>query len=164
VASATLGDLSDEAGIAVELPFILTVKQMAPLGVSGHVCNLCRYDLLRGFLMSALQKVLVVDNGERASDIALSAELAGMGYASVTAPFEAADDVLALMPSPVAVVLQMPRSADWSERRRFLELASRLRKSMASNSIPVIITGGISGAAAMLQSELGARAVAAPEL
>jgi hypothetical protein len=164
VAPAALSALSDEANLTVELGFILTVKQRAPLSVSGHVSNLCLYTFLRDIVMSALQKVLVVDNGERASDMALSAELAGMGYASVTTPFEAADDVLALMPSPVAVVLQMPRSADWSERRRFLELASRLRKSLASNSIPVIITGGISGAAAMLQSELGARAVAAPEL
>ena len=70
--------------------------------------------------MNAMPKVLVVDSGERAPDGALSAELAGMGYASVTTPFEAADDVLALIPSPAAVVLQMPRHADWAERKRFL--------------------------------------------
>ncbi len=114
--------------------------------------------------MTGFQHVLVVDNGERALDSALSAELAGMGYASVTAPLEATEEVLATMRSPVAVVLQMPLRADWAERRRFLELASRLRKSLAPNKVPVIITGGISGAATMLQNELGARALAAPEL
>src|SRR5690349_13659024 len=114
--------------------------------------------------MNGMQKVLVVDSGERAPDSALSAELAGMGYASVTAPFEAADDVLALIPSPAAVVVQMPYQADWSERKRFLELATRLRKSLSASSTPVIITGGVSGAATMLQNELRTRAVAAAEM
>ncbi len=114
--------------------------------------------------MNGMQKVLVVDNGERAPDSALSAELAGLGYASVTAPFEAADDVLALIPSPAAVVLQMPHHANWSERRRFLALATRLRKTLAETSTPVIITGGVSGAATMLQNELRSRAVASAEL
>ena len=93
--------------------------------------------------MNGMPKVLVVDNGERAPDSALSAELAGMGYASVTTPFEAADDVLALIPSPAAVVLQMPHQAGWAERRRFLDLASRLRKNLADRDTPVIITGGV---------------------
>jgi hypothetical protein len=119
---------------------------------------------LQGLIMNGMQKVLVVDNGDRDTDCALSAELAGLGYASVTAPFEAADDVLALIPSPAAVVLQMPREADWSERRRFLELATRLRRTLASSRTPVIVTGGVNGAMAMLQNELGSRAVAAPEL
>lgn len=114
--------------------------------------------------MNAMPKVLVVDNGERAPDSGLSAELAGMGYASVTTPFEAADDVLALIPSPAAIVLQMPRAAGWAERRRFLELASRLRKNLAETGTPVIVTGGASGAATMLQSQLTMKAVAAPEL
>lgn len=113
--------------------------------------------------MNGMQKVLVVDSGERTPDSALSAELAGMGYASVTAPFEAAGDVLALIPSPAAVVLQMPRQADWSERRRFLELANRLRKSLASSRVPVIVTGGVNGAVTMLQNELSSRPVAAAE-
>jgi hypothetical protein len=119
---------------------------------------------LQGLIMNGMQKVLVVDNGDRAPDCALSAELASMGYASVTAHFEAADDILALIPSPAAVVLQMPREADWSERRRFLELATRLRRTLASSRTPVIVTGGVNGAMAMLQNELGTRAVAAPEL
>jgi CheY-like chemotaxis protein len=119
---------------------------------------------LQGLIMNGMQKVLVVDNGDRDADCALSAELAGLGYASVTAHLEAADDVLALIPSPAAVVLQMPRQADWLERRRFLELATRLRRTLASSRTPVIVTGGVNGAVAMLQNELGSRAVAAPEL
>lgn len=113
--------------------------------------------------MNEMQKVLVVDNGERAPDSALSAELAGMGYASITTPFEAADDVLALIPSPAAVVLQVPLHANWSERRRFLELASRLRRTLSESHTPVIIAGGVSGAATMLRNELNTRAVAAAE-
>lgn len=114
--------------------------------------------------MTRFPQVLVVDNGERAPDSALSAELAGMGYASVTAPLETAEEVMAMMPSLVAVVLQMPRHADWTERRRFLELANYFRKTLASKKVPVIVTGGISGATTMLQNELGMRAVAAPDL
>jgi hypothetical protein len=139
------------------------MKLMLPLGVKDGT-SIQRRILLQGIIMNGMQKVLVVDNGERAPDSALSAELAGMGYASVTAPFEAADDVLALIPSPAAVVLQMPREADWSERRRFLELATRLRKTLAASRTPVIVTGGVNGAVAMLQNELGTRAVAAPDL
>jgi hypothetical protein len=119
---------------------------------------------MQGIVMNAMPKVLVVDSGERAPDGALSAELAGMGYASVTTPFEAADDVLALIPSPAAVVLQMPRHADWAERKRFLDLARRLRKNLGASGTPVIITGGVSGAATMLQNELSVRVAAAPEL
>ena len=44
--------------------------------------------------MNDFPKVLVVDDGERTPDDALSAELAGLGYASVTASLEAAEDVL----------------------------------------------------------------------
>ena len=139
------------------------MKLMLPLGVKDGT-SIQRRILLQGIIMNGMQKVLVVDNGERAPDSALSSELAGMGYASVTAPFEAADDVLALIPSPAAVVLQMPREADWSERRRFLELATRLRKTLAASRTPVIVTGGVNGAVAMLQNELGTRAVAAPDL
>jgi hypothetical protein len=109
--------------------------------------------------MTELPKVLVIDSGRRASDSALSTELAEMGFASVTTPFEAIDDVLAMMPSPVAIVLQMSRPGDAAERSRFLALAARLRSIMGANGIPVILTGGVSGAATMLQNHLGARAV-----
>jgi hypothetical protein len=117
--------------------------------------------------MNGLQKVLVVDNGERPLDFALSTELAEMGFASVTAPLEATDDVLALIQSPAAVVLQIPKHATWSERKQFLELADRLRVSLKARNIPVIVMNGVdaSGAhASLLQSQLGARILSEPEL
>jgi CheY-like chemotaxis protein len=113
-----------------------------------------------------MQKVLVVDNGERALDGALSAELAEMGFASVTTPLEATEDVLALIPSPAAIVLQMPRRASWSERKRFLQLADRLRTSLQASKTPVIVMRGSDGNgahASLLQSELGARVLSRPE-
>lgn len=115
--------------------------------------------------MIGLQKVLVVDNGDRAIDSALSAELASMGLASVTAPVGAADEVLAMMPSPTAIVLHIPQEADWAERKRFLDLAERLRTQ--SSSVPVIVINGSTGNGAhalLLQSELGTRILSRPEL
>lgn len=117
--------------------------------------------------MNGLQKVLVVDNGERGLDCALSAELAEMGYASVTTPLEATDDVLALIPSPAAVVLHMPRRATAMERQQFLELAERLRRSLQATGTPVIVVNGVDGNgahASLLQSELGTRILSKPEL
>ncbi|HEY8383563.1 MAG TPA: hypothetical protein VIL09_15555 [Microvirga sp.] len=117
--------------------------------------------------MNGLQKVLVVDNGERSQDYALSVQLAEMGFASVTAPLEATEDVLAILPSPAAVVLHMPRYATWTERQQFLDLAERLRKSLALSGVPVILVNGIDGAgahASLLQSELGTRILSKPEL
>jgi hypothetical protein len=87
-----------------------------------------------------------------------------MGYASVTAPVEAADDVLALIPSPAAIVLQMPRSAGFAERQRFMALADRLREQQRGTGIPVIVLGGPNGAtSAVLQNELGTRILSKPE-
>jgi len=118
--------------------------------------------------MNGLQKVLVVDNGERTPDCALSVELAEMGYASVTTPLEATEDALALIPSPAAVVLHMPRYATREERKQFLELAERLRESLRASNTPVILMNGVEGngaqAASLLQSELGTRILATPEL
>jgi hypothetical protein len=115
--------------------------------------------------MNGFQKVLVVDNGERNPDSALSMDLAGMGFASVTASFEAADDVLAILPNPSAVVLQMPRNASWTERQRFQALADRLRTNLEATGIPVILTGADGGSqASLLQSELGTRVLSKPEL
>ena len=115
--------------------------------------------------MEAFQKVLVVDNGERALDSALSAELAEMGFASVTTPFEATDHVLSLIPSPAAVVLQMPRRATFEQRQQFLALAERLRLSLKHSNVPVIVVNEGHGAhASLLQSELGTRVLSRPEL
>ena len=115
--------------------------------------------------MDEFQKVVVVDNGDRAQDFALSAELAEMGFASVTTPVETADDVLAIVRSPAAIVLQVPQGAGWAERQRFTALADRLRESQRDSGIPVIVVGGPNGAtAAMLQNQLGTRVLSKPEL
>ena len=115
--------------------------------------------------MDGFQKVVVVDNGDRGQGFALSAELAEMGFASVTTPVETADDVLAIVRSPAAIVLQMPRRADWAERQRFMALADRLRESQHGTGVPVIVLGGPNGAtSSALQNELGTRVLSKPEL
>ncbi|MGU3537617.1 hypothetical protein [Methylobacterium sp. A54F] len=101
--------------------------------------------------MSALQQVLVVDDGFRAVDNSLAAELAELGYASVTASVEAADDVLAVIARPAAILLQTPaRGSDAFER-----LAGRMREA----GIPVIIVDealrGRHGARIDLESRIG---------
>ena len=106
--------------------------------------------------MNGVQKVLVVDSGERSAGGAVSAQLAEMGLASVTAPLAAAEEILELMPSPTAVVFQIPASANFEERRSYLRLADRVRAA----AIPVLIIGendAAGGQAALLQSDLSAR-------
>lgn len=116
--------------------------------------------------MNETPKVLVVDNGERKPDCALSAELGGLGYSSVTASLEAADDVLALIPYPAAILLQMPR--DEGERRRFLALAQRLKAKIGDARIPVVMVEDAvlpaGGFAALLDTRFGGRAAARPDL
>ena len=108
--------------------------------------------------MNDFPKVVVVDNGERNLDHALSAELAELGYASVTASLDAADDVLALIPSPAAVFLQLPAGAGAPQRHRFVDLAARLRAREAMAGIPVIMVdpaeaGRSGGYGAILQND-----------
>ncbi|MET0743489.1 MAG: hypothetical protein ABWY78_08980 [Microvirga sp.] len=85
-----------------------------------------------------------------------------MGFASVTAPFEATDDVLAIMPSPAAVVLQMPGKGSVADRARFLQLARRLKASLCDSGIPVILMGSTQGSGInlVLQSKLGMKVFA----
>ncbi|GJD48510.1 hypothetical protein OPKNFCMD_1231 [Methylobacterium crusticola] len=112
--------------------------------------------------MGALQKVLVVDDGHRAADRALSAELAELGYASVTASLEAADDVLAMMPRPAAVLLHVPAR----DTSAFRIMSERLRDQMRSAGVPVIVVdpGGHQGGAPIdLQSRIGTRVLNEPE-
>jgi hypothetical protein len=52
--------------------------------------------------MSEFQKVLVVDDGARNGEHALSAELAELGFASVTTSLEAAAPVTIRDPAPAA--------------------------------------------------------------
>ncbi|HVL71984.1 MAG TPA: hypothetical protein VM434_08880 [Beijerinckiaceae bacterium] len=117
--------------------------------------------------MNALPKVLVVDDGERSPDHALSAELAELGYPSVTAPLEATEDVLGTIPLPTAIVLQLPHPRERARYQRFLDLASRLKARLAG--IPVILVeqpaARVAGAySALLQSAFTAHAVSRPEL
>ena len=117
--------------------------------------------------MSGFQKVLVVDDGARNAEHALSIELAGLGFASVTTSLEATDEVLELLPPPAAILLQLPKRSRAADYKRFMDLHQRLK---AKNSgIPIILVdepfdmpGG--SYAAVLQSELGAKALNKPEL
>ena len=117
--------------------------------------------------MNEFPKVLVVDDGARPLDRALSAELAELGFASVTASHEAADDVLALIRSPSAIILQMPPKGRSPEYASFLALADRIR-SNAAIGVPVILvdlatSAQPGGYASLLQAHFGAQALAKPE-
>ncbi|MGJ3262600.1 MAG: hypothetical protein ACFE0R_05120 [Salinarimonas sp.] len=118
--------------------------------------------------MTPLQRILIVDDGDREADSALSAELAEMGYASVTASLEAADEVLAVIPTPTAIVLQIPRGADAAARARFKTLGDRLSARRGEAGPPVIVVDAASiaasgGVARILESHVGAGAFAGPE-
>lgn len=126
--------------------------------------------------MTSLQRIVIVDDGERALDTALSAELAELGYASVTTSLETTDEVLALIPTPAAIVLQIPRGASVEDRARFQALADRLRARRGAGGPPVIVldpredsagstvgerlAGGFS---ALLEPRVGKPAMARPE-
>ncbi|MGU3662931.1 hypothetical protein ACLBX9_01880 [Methylobacterium sp. A49B] len=114
--------------------------------------------------MGALQQVLVVDDGVRAVDRSLSGELANLGYASVTASMEAADDVLAVIARPSAVLLQTPTRRNPAYARR----AARLRSQLRDRGIPVILIGDSgevrSGGPVDLATRLGAYVAAQPDL
>lgn len=114
--------------------------------------------------MSALQKILVVDDGHRDGDRALSAELAELGYASVTTSLEATDDVLALMPHPAAILLHMP-SRSPTQYASFEALAARLRRS--AGDVPIIVVhagaGGYASLTPDLERRIGARVLNQPD-
>lgn len=113
--------------------------------------------------MGALQQVLVVDDGRRAVDRSLAADLAGLGYASVTASIEAADDVLAVIARPAAILLQLSNSTN----PHTAALAERLRAQMRAGGIPVIDmddAGPRPGAPVDLKSRIGPYVLNEPEL
>ena len=89
--------------------------------------------------MNDVPKVLVVDDGERSTDSALSAELAELGFASVTTSFEAAEDVLAVLPTPSAILLHLPRKPDAVRHQGFRDLAERLKAKKSLTGIPVVV-------------------------
>jgi len=117
--------------------------------------------------MNDVPKVLVVDDGERSSDRALSVELAELGYASVTTSFEAAEDVLAVLPIPSAILLQLPAAR--ARHQRFLNLAERLKAKNALIGVPVVVVEprsgfeAASGAYRSIQDQLGIHALAKPD-
>ena len=115
-------------------------------------------------VMSALQQVLVVDDGHRAIDHSLAAELAELGYASVTASLEAADDVLAVIARPAAILLQTSSRLDPA----YAMLSERLREQMQQAGIPVIVIDGVTGrgggSAIDLQSRIGPYVLNQPDL
>ncbi len=86
--------------------------------------------------MSELKRIIVVDNGDREPEAALSAELAELGYASITTSVEAAPDVFAAMVEPAAVLLHMPDDSDARTDAAFAAFADRLEN--AHPQIPVI--------------------------
>lgn len=92
--------------------------------------------------MNDFPKVLVVDDGERNADRALSAELAELGFASVTASLDAADDVLELIPSPAAIFVQIPERCSPTQQKRFMDLAERLKAQEGKTGVPLIVVEG----------------------
>ena len=113
--------------------------------------------------MGALQQVLVVDDGRRAVDHSLAVDLAELGYASVTASIEAADDVLAVIARPAAILLQTTSRHDPA----YESLITRLREQMRQGGIPVIDidqTPCRAGAPVDLQSRIGPYVLNEPEL
>ena len=89
--------------------------------------------------MNDFPKVLVVDDGERSPDRALSVELAELGFASVTTSFEAAEDVIALLPVPSAILLQLPGTKTAARHQSFRDLAERLKANQTLAGVPVIV-------------------------
>jgi PleD family two-component response regulator len=119
--------------------------------------------------MSEFQKVLVVDDGARNGEHALSAELAELGFASVTTSLEATDDVLEMIPPPAAILLQLPKPSQTTNYNQFMELAARLKAKKDMSGIPIILVespfgtaGG--GYASALRHELRTGALNKPEL
>ncbi|MDQ4134739.1 MAG: hypothetical protein M3158_01005 [Pseudomonadota bacterium] len=118
--------------------------------------------------MNDVPKVLVVDDGERSPDQALSAELAELGFASVTTSFEAAEDVLAVLPTPSAILLQLPSAPQPARHQAFRDLAEKLKAKNTLAGIPVVVVeprqglNGASGAYRRLEEQFGVDALAKP--
>ena len=100
--------------------------------------------------MGALQQVLVIDDGVRAVDHSLAAELAERGFASVTVSLEAADEVLAVIARPAAILLHTPAG----EASAFEARTLALRERMARAGIPVVIGSRSAERAAQTATEL----------
>jgi hypothetical protein len=118
--------------------------------------------------MSEFQKVLVVDDGARNGEHALSAQLAELGFASVTTSLEATDEVLDMIAAPTAILIQLPVRSQATNYKQFIDLAERLKAKKNMSGIPIMLVESPFGAAgggygAALRSELGAGALNKPE-
>ena len=115
--------------------------------------------------MNSLHKVLVVDDGNRPAADALSLELAELGFASVTASLEAAEDVLGVIDPPSAIFMRMPRrqSADYPS---FVAMADQLRARLGEKGAPVILWEGSAagGISSVLARELGPQVLSRADL
>ena len=119
--------------------------------------------------MNSLQKILVVDNGEREGVDPLAVELAELGVSSVTTSFEATHDVLDVIERPSAIFMKMPQARLGGDHGKFLALAEQLRLQERTAGIPVIVWDGIAsveegGISAILRRSVGAEALSLPEL
>lgn len=113
--------------------------------------------------MSALQKILIVDDGSRRVGRSLSAELAELGYASVTASVEAIEDVLEVLGEPSAIVIDMA-TADRARRSEFVALAERLRQGPRGAATPILeLDGSRSGAPVDIGGWMRTRTLNAPD-
>ena len=91
--------------------------------------------------MSEFQKVLVVDDGARNGEHALSAQLAELGFASVTTSLEATDEVLDMIAAPTAILIQLPVRSHATNYKQFIDLAERLKAKKNMSGIPIMLVG-----------------------
>ena len=118
--------------------------------------------------MTKLRKVLVVDDGARSPDFALSGELAELGFASVTTSVEALDDVLALTSPLEAILVQLPEGRQSGRHKLFMDVAERLRTREQVAGVPVVVVDraaalAAGGYASALQGSVGAAALSKPD-
>jgi hypothetical protein len=118
--------------------------------------------------MNSLRKILVVDNGDRGGVDPLAAQLAELGVSSVTASFEAADDVLGVIDPPSAILVKMPRARQGVAYEDFVAFTDRLRDREREAGIPVIVWDGLvaqaGGISDVLRSRIGPQALMGAEI
>jgi hypothetical protein len=101
--------------------------------------------------MNALQKVLVVDSGQRAETDLLSTQLAELGLSSVTTSLEAAEAVLAVIDRPSAIFLNLKVGGISAAIR---ERVAALRGCERASGVPVIEWNADSAGAASVSRAL----------
>ena len=118
--------------------------------------------------MNSLRKILVVDSGRREEFDSLSQELAGLGVSSVTASFEAAEEVLGVIDRPSAIFVKMPHARHSSDYADLMSVARDLKRRERILGVPVIVWDGCAAAdgtiSRVLQSQIGPSALSEPDL